>query len=85
MEVKKKKYMSGKDLYMEILYSKAKGKLTPRAANMLMLLGKKLQSKMYYKDIDDKYDNLLRMLRQAKGGAASTTSLISNQSNFLMR
>jgi hypothetical protein len=58
MEVKKKKYMSGKELYMEILYSKAKGKLTPRAAQMLMLLGKKLQSKMYYKDIDDKYDCL---------------------------
>jgi DNA-directed RNA polymerase specialized sigma24 family protein len=58
MEVKKKKYMSGKDLYCEILVSKAKGKLTPRAAQMLMLLGKKLQSKMYYKNSDDKKDCL---------------------------
>lgn len=58
MEVKKKKYLSNKDLYCEILVSKAKGKLTPRAAQMLMLLGKKLQSKMYYKNSDDKKDCL---------------------------
>jgi hypothetical protein len=59
MEVKKKKkYLSNKDLYCEILYSKAKGRLTPRAAQMLMLLGKKLQSKMFYRDVDDKYDCL---------------------------
>jgi hypothetical protein len=50
--------MSGKDLYMEIIYSKAKGRLTPRAAQMLVLLGKKLQSRMYYRDIDDKNDCL---------------------------
>jgi hypothetical protein len=38
------------------------------------------------KDIDERYDNLLRMLRQAKsGGQQSTTSLISNKSNFMMR
>ena len=59
MEVKKKKkYLSNKDLYCEILYSKAKGRLTPRAAQMLVLLGKKLQSRMYYRDIDDKNDCL---------------------------
>jgi DNA-directed RNA polymerase specialized sigma24 family protein len=58
MEVKKKKYLSNKDLYCEILVSKAKGRLTPRAAQMLMLLGKKLQSKMYYKNSDDKKDCL---------------------------
>lgn len=53
-----KKYMSGKDLYIEIIISKAQGRLTNRAVNMLMLLGKKLQSKMYYKNIDDKNDCL---------------------------
>lgn len=58
MEVKKKKYMSGKDLYKEIIISKSIGKLTPRAANMLMLLGKKLQSKMFYQNSDDKKDCL---------------------------
>lgn len=55
---KKKKYLSNKDLYIEIIVSKAQGKLTPRAAQMLMLLGKKLQSKMFYRDIDDKNDCL---------------------------
>ena len=54
----KKKYLSNKDLYIEIIVSKAQGKLTHRAAQMLMLLGKKLQSKMYYKDLDDKHDCL---------------------------
>lgn len=55
---KKKKYLSNKDLYIEIIVSKAQGRLTPRAATMLMLLGKKLQSKLYYKDSDDKKDCL---------------------------
>jgi hypothetical protein len=55
---KKKKYLSNKDLYCEILVSKAQGKLTPRAAQMLMLLGKKLQTKLYYKNSDDKKDCL---------------------------
>ena len=55
---KKKKYLSNKDLYIEIIVSKAKGRLTPRAAQMLVLLGKKLQSKMYYRDPDDKKDCL---------------------------
>ena len=50
--------MSGKDLYCEIVYCKAKGRLTPRAAQMLMLLGKKAQTKMYYRNTDDKYDCL---------------------------
>jgi hypothetical protein len=55
---KKKKYLSNKDLYVEIIVSKALGRLTPRAATMLMLLGKKLQSKLYYRDSDDKKDCL---------------------------
>lgn len=55
---KKKKYLSNKDLYCEILVSKAQGKLTLRATQMLVLLGKKLQNKMYYRDPDDKKDCL---------------------------
>lgn len=55
---KKKKYLSNKDLYIEIIISKAQGRLTPRAGQMLVLLGKKLQSKMYYRDPDDKKDCL---------------------------
>jgi DNA-directed RNA polymerase specialized sigma24 family protein len=55
---KKKKYLSNKDLYVEIIVSKALGRLTPRAATMLVLLGKKLQSKLYYRDSDDKKDCL---------------------------
>lgn len=58
MKEKKKKYLSNKDLYKEIIYSKAKGKLTPEAANMLMLLGKNVIKKMYYKDPDDRKDCL---------------------------
>ena len=55
---KSKMYLSNKELYMELVYSKAKGKLTPKAANMLMLLGKNVVKKMYYKDPDDKKDCL---------------------------
>jgi hypothetical protein len=55
---KKKKYLSNKDLYVEIIISKAQGRLTLRAQNMLVLLGKKLQNKMYYRDLDDKHDCL---------------------------
>jgi DNA-directed RNA polymerase specialized sigma24 family protein len=54
----KKKYLSNKDLYIEIIVSKAQGRLTPRAAQMLILLGKKLQTRMYYRDADDKKDCL---------------------------
>lgn len=53
-----KVYLSNKELYCEIIYSKAKGRLTPKAAQMLMLLGKKAQTKMYYRNSDDKYDCL---------------------------
>jgi DNA-directed RNA polymerase specialized sigma24 family protein len=55
---KKKKYLSNKELYMEIIYSKAQGKLTPKASQMLMLLGKNVIKKMYYRNPDDKQDCL---------------------------
>lgn len=57
-KVKSKVYLSNKDLYCEIIYSKAKGRLTTKAAEMLVLLGKKAQTKMYYRNTDDKYDCL---------------------------
>jgi len=59
MELKaKKKYLSNKDLYCELIVSKAKGKLTREAERMLILLAKNVIKKMYYSDPDDKLDCL---------------------------
>jgi DNA-directed RNA polymerase specialized sigma24 family protein len=58
IEKKKKKYLSNKELYIELVYSKAKGKLTPEATRMLMLLGKNVIKKMYYRNPDDRQDCL---------------------------
>ena len=57
-KVAKKKYLSNKDLYCELIVSKAKGKLTRQAETMLILLAKNVIKKMYYKDSDDKLDCL---------------------------
>jgi hypothetical protein len=57
-KVVKKKYLSNKDLYCELIVSKAKGKLTRPAETMLILLAKNVIKKMYYKDSDDKLDCL---------------------------
>jgi DNA-directed RNA polymerase specialized sigma24 family protein len=57
-KVVKKKYLSNKDLYCELIVSKAKGKLTRQAETMLILLAKNVIRKMYYKDSDDKLDCL---------------------------
>lgn len=65
MKKEKKHYLSNKDLYCEIIVSKALGRLTPRAAQMLMLLGKKLQSKMFYANQDDKKDCLQEAMMSA--------------------
>lgn len=51
-----KEYLSNKELYMEIVFSKAKGKLTKRAENMLILLAKNTIKKMYYRNLDDRND-----------------------------
>jgi DNA-directed RNA polymerase specialized sigma subunit len=53
-----KLYLSNKELYIEILISKAQGKLTRKAEGMLYLIAKKAINKMYYKDYDDKMDCL---------------------------
>jgi len=51
-------YLSNKELYVEIIISKAQGKLTRRAQGMLELLGKKAIKKMRYWNNDDKLDCL---------------------------
>lgn len=54
----KKKYLSNKELYMEIVYCKEIGKLTKHAEQMLILLAKNVVKKMYYSNSDDKLDCL---------------------------
>lgn len=58
MAYEKKKYMTNKELYIEITISRALGKLTPRAAHLLMLLGRNVVKKMYYRNPDDREDCL---------------------------
>lgn len=49
-------YLHNKDLYIEIVVSKAQGKLTKNAKLMLELLAKKTIKKMRYWSNDDKWD-----------------------------
>ena len=49
-------YLNNKDLYVEIIVSKAQGKLTRNAEKMLELLAKKTIKKMRYWSNDDKLD-----------------------------
>jgi hypothetical protein len=51
-----KKYLNNKHLYVELVISKAQGKLTRRASEMLYLLGKNIMRKFSYKNNDDKKD-----------------------------
>ena len=55
---KDKNYISNNKLYFEIVISKAQGKLTRRAENMLILICNKLINKMFYKNKQDKEDCL---------------------------
>lgn len=57
-KAEKKKYLSNKELYCELIVSKAKGKLTRSAEKMLILLAKNVIRKMYYADNDDRLDCL---------------------------
>ena len=57
-KVRSKVYLSNKDLYCEILVSKAMGKLTKPAEKMLILLGKNIIKKFYYSNPDDRHDCL---------------------------
>ncbi len=49
-------YLNNKDLYVEVIVSKAQGKLTRNAKKMLELLAKKTIKKMRYYSNDDKLD-----------------------------
>lgn len=49
-------YLSNKELYVEIIVSKARGRLTKKAEKMLELLGKKTIKKMRYWSYDDQMD-----------------------------
>lgn len=49
-------YLNNKDLYIEIIVSKAQGKLTKKAEKMLELLAKRTIKKMRYWSNDDKLD-----------------------------
>lgn len=51
-------YLKNKDLYYEIVVSKAQGRLTKNAENMLILLGNKTIKKMRYDNNDLKLDCL---------------------------
>ena len=49
-------YLNNRDLYIEVIVSKARGKLTKNAEKMLELLAKKTIKKMRYWTNDDKLD-----------------------------
>jgi len=49
-------YLNNRELYVEILVSKAQGRLTRKAEKMLELLGKETIKKMRYWNNDDKMD-----------------------------
>ena len=51
-----KQYLKPKDLYIEIIISKAQGKLTREAEKYLNLMGKNIIKKFYYSFPDDKQD-----------------------------
>lgn len=49
-------YLSNRDFYVEIIISKAQGRLTRKAEKMIELLAKKTIKKKTYKNNDDKMD-----------------------------
>ena len=51
-----RQYLNNKELYIEIIISKARGKLTRNAERMLELLAKKTIKKMRYWSNDDRLD-----------------------------
>lgn len=52
----KNHYLTNKDFYIEIIYSKSTGRLTNKAKVMIELLGKKTLKKFRFFDEDDKKD-----------------------------
>ena len=53
---RKKNYLNGPDLYQEIIISKERDELTPKAIKMLMMLSKKAISRLPYRDPMDRDD-----------------------------
>ncbi len=56
MAEKAKHYLTNKEFYIEIVYSKGKGRLTEKAKLMIELLAKKVIKKMRYRDMDLRND-----------------------------
>ena len=52
----KKIYLDTKELYKEIIVSKAQGRLTPRAGEYFYLLVKNISKKFRYSDEEDRWD-----------------------------
>ncbi len=52
----KKIYLNNKELYKEIIISKAMGRLTKDAEKMLILLAKNVIKRFYYQRTEDKLD-----------------------------
>ncbi len=54
------KYLEDNELYYQIVLSKGKGRLTKRAEELLVLIGKNLirRKEKYYRSIDDRNDCL---------------------------
>lgn len=59
-----KQYLNNKNLYKEIIISKAQGRLTKDAEKMIHLLAKNIIKKFNYTDIKDKEDCLQEGLYQ---------------------
>lgn len=51
-------YLNDVDLYYEIVLSKAKGKLTPNAERLLILIANNISNKFYYYNPNDRFDCL---------------------------
>jgi len=49
-------YLSNKELYYEVIVSKAQGRLTRKSEKMLELLAKRTIKKMRYWNVDDRFD-----------------------------
>jgi hypothetical protein len=49
-------YLSNKDLFCEIIVSKAMGKLTRKAEKMFLIIIKNVGRKFYYNTLDDRHD-----------------------------
>jgi len=58
MAKKEKIYLKNKDLYIEIVISKAQDELTPRAQQMLLLLANRAINKLRYANPKDREDCL---------------------------